>query len=901
MGRISSSVGLISNIPTSELVEQLLSLEARPVQLAEASIKLHTAEQTAMVDLTAKLVALGASSSTWTNSQILDARSVSSSNSALIKAVVQNTAVAGVQRFRAIRQVATQQSITGGFASADSTPVGAGTVTVKLGGFVKPATSLEQLNGGQGVRRGSILITDRSGVTATVDLKTALSVDDVLKAINETTGIRVKATTDGDSILLTDETGAAVTNLTVQEVAGGTTAAGLGILGNSAGGTTLTGSDIVSLSGILNLGFLNDQNGVHNVAGLDDFQILLKDGDTLDVNLDNVTNIQGVLDAINLDAQNGGQVTASIDPAGDRLRLTDNTGGGGTLTVTALNGSTAAKDLGILGTEQAGGVLAGGRVLAGLNTVLLSSLNGGSGISNRGQVQFTDRSGATATVNFANSESLDDVIAAINGAGLGLTAAVNAAQNGIQITDTTGATAGNLIIADVAAGTLAADLGLDTNAALTTVNSGDQNLRYISQNTKLEKLRGGQGITNGKFRITDSAGGVAVIDLTGAKTVGDLLVKLNTAGNDVSARLNDTGDGILLTDIAGGVGSLTVAEENGGQTASQLRLLGSSAGGAIDGAYRYEVTLDADDTLSDAITKLTATGAPLTASLLNDGSSVQPYHLLLASKRSGQGGRLLIDVGTTGLGLSKITDGADAVLEVGSGGSGQLLVTSTTNTFANVLPGLTLDIFGASSEVVTVTVAADDAPLAATVKQFVDNFNKVRASIKTITAFNSETTTRGILQGDRTVLQVEASLFNLISRSAGSADNPVRRLAQLGITVKDGQLTLNESTLNQAISENPAAVKNFFQAETTGMADQLENIVDGFTDVVSGSITIRAKSLDDKIDTLEQRVTDLNELLDGKRQRLLRQFLEMEKALAQIQNQQDAISRLTLISSPKKN
>ena len=57
-------------------------------------------------------------------------------------------------------------------------------------GRVNPSTELDTLNGGQGVRRGTITITDRSGADAEIDLSTSMTVDDVLNAINGNTAER---------------------------------------------------------------------------------------------------------------------------------------------------------------------------------------------------------------------------------------------------------------------------------------------------------------------------------------------------------------------------------------------------------------------------------------------------------------------------------------------------------------------------------------------------------------------------------------------------------------------------------------------------------------------------------------------------------------------------------------
>lgn len=96
-------------------------------------------------------------------------------------------------------------------------------------------------------------------------------------------------------------------------------------------------------------GRLSAQNagaGVGNVAGLADFRIAARNGATFDIDIDGDETVQDVVDRIN--AATAGVVTAAIDWQAARLTLTDSTGSNGSLAVTALNGSTAADDLGIL-------------------------------------------------------------------------------------------------------------------------------------------------------------------------------------------------------------------------------------------------------------------------------------------------------------------------------------------------------------------------------------------------------------------------------------------------------------------------------------------------------------------------------------------------------------------------
>ena len=159
------------------------------------------------------------------------------------------------------------------FTGKDAT-FGAQSFSFRTGGFVDKGISLEDLNGGLGVRLGQIRITDKSGEDAVIDLRFATNVDDVLKAINSNTTINVTAEAVGDSIRLTDNTGLSGT-LGVKEVNNGHTAEDLGLLGISASGgtTSATGADVFKLHANTRLTKLNDGNGVYftdSASAIDD-------------------------------------------------------------------------------------------------------------------------------------------------------------------------------------------------------------------------------------------------------------------------------------------------------------------------------------------------------------------------------------------------------------------------------------------------------------------------------------------------------------------------------------------------------------------------------------------------------------------------------------------------------
>ena len=895
-GSVSAGTGLVSGLNYSQIADSLIALDKVPIDQLTTDLNNRKGAQAAFVGLSASLLSLSLNVSAFGRSSTLDSRVANSSNSSLVSATADTTAVLGSYNFRPVRLAQTQRFTSAGFADLSTAKVGAGTITIKRGGFVTSDTSLDALNGGAGVSRGKIRITDRSGVAAVIDLSGTRTVGDVLSTINENGVVSVTASVRGDSIVLTDQSGASSGSINVQELSGGRTATDLGIVGSVAASEKV-GTDVVKLGDNLRLSNLNDGLGVRVSGTHDDFRITLKDGGTVDVNLSSAKTIKDVVTAINSDSENSSRVTASISGDGDKLVLTDNSGGGGTLAVSVLNGSKAAADLGLLGSEQGGGVLTGKRVLAGLNSVLLKDLNGGSGITTPGQVQLTDRSGATATIDLTNAGSLSDVVNAVNAAGLGIKADINTQGHGITLTDTTGLSVSNLIVADVGGGTSAADLHIAGSVAGSTVQSGDLHRAYVNENTLLSSLGNGAGVRDGQIKITDKAGNstVLIINSNNYKSLGDLIAGINAGSANVTAAINSTGDGLLIADASGGSGSLSVTDIGSSKAAADLRIAGTGSP-TIDGAFVDKISVSADDTLNSVIAKIGSSGAPINASFFNVGGT-DGFKLLVSSKNGGEAGRLLIDSGNTGLNLAQSQAGQDAVVQLSGNGSSPVVFASATNSFKSVVAGLSIDIAGVSTTSVTVNVDQSSDAIVDAVKSFVTNFNSISSALAKQTKFDTTNNTSAILQGDQTAVNLQTALLSFTSKQYGNGGNSIRNFAQVGIKMSGGQLTLDESKLRAAVSADPSAVKDFFGATNVGASAQIGKVVKSYTDSATGILFNKIDSLDKQQVTLQSRIDAITKSVDAKRNRLLAQFLTLEKTLGALQSQQSSLGSLATLAS----
>lgn len=295
--------------------------------------------------------------------------------------------------------------------------------------------------------------------------------------------------------------------------------------------------------------------------------IVLGNGSTAaTVDLSRADTLEDVADAIN--AAGVGGITASI--TGDRLTLTG--GGGDDITVQESAGGTTAADLGIARAVGAGaGAPLNGQPLQAKVTPLtrLADLRGGAGLDLSG-LNITN--GQTAqTIDLSSAVTVEDLLNAVNGSTVNVRAAI--ADDGRRI---------NLLNP-----TQGVPLTVGENGGATAEQLGIRSFAPGSKLSEFNDGRGIRGVDGVDFTVTDSTGVAFGVDLGAAQTVQDVLDAINTAaglaGAGVSATLATTGNGIVLTDIAGGAGTLSVANAPFSRAVDDLGLDVLAAGNVIAG------------------------------------------------------------------------------------------------------------------------------------------------------------------------------------------------------------------------------------------------------------------------------------------------------------------------------
>jgi len=261
----------------------------------------------------------------------------------------------------------------------------------------------------------------------------------------------------------------------------------------------------------------------------------------------------------------GASFTAAVGVSGIEI-----TSGGAAISVRDVSTGTTARDLGIVTSAPSGAVIQGADLQAALTrTTLLADLLGGAGVDLSAGIVLTNGAQG-AVVDLSTATTVQDVLNAINNAGLYARAEINAAGTGIDVINTV---SGTILTIGENGGSAATALGI----------------RSLHGGSTLAGLNNGLGVRTvpgePDLRITAKNGTFFDVNLDGAATLNDALALINqaaiAAGVPVVADLTATGNGIRLTDSTGGAGTLSVMRMNNSFAIDDLGLSGKSAMGAV--------------------------------------------------------------------------------------------------------------------------------------------------------------------------------------------------------------------------------------------------------------------------------------------------------------------------------
>lgn len=328
--------------------------------------------------------------------------------------------------------------------------------------------------------------------------------------------------------------------------------------------------------------------------------------------------------------------------------------------------------------------------------------------------------------------------------------------------------------------------------------------------------------TNVTATASGASSGSYDLKVTTVATKGRISPTLDVSGNPTNLAVSNPANAIF----------------SGGATSGSFAIQGT------DGVIKtVTVTNNSLNGLRDAIN---ASGAGVTASIINTGAGANPYQLVIAAKDTGTGttggvvtiadvtnatpGAAGASVNTLGItagfvdntvtpntltGLTSATSGASAVDAVFTLNGIQL--TRKTNVVSDAADGVTFTLKqGGQTGTTTFTVGQDVASATAGIQDVITKFNALVNGYKAASATTKNadgSINQAALAGDSTSKTIIAQLRNaLTGASAGLPGTATFSTpASLGVrTNSDGTLSLDTATFKAAMDKDPKAALSLF-------------------------------------------------------------------------------------------
>jgi flagellar hook-associated protein 2 len=418
----------------------------------------------------------------------------------------------------------------------------------------------------------------------------------------------------------------------------------------------------------------------------------------------------------------------------------------------------------------------------------------------------------------------------------------------------------------------AVDAYQSVNTKMTALKTAADTLGQLSTWRAIKATSSSSSVTATAVTGTNTATGTTVFDVKSLARNQITTAKVATAGNIMSG-----------TDLTIDVGPLADPDPTK-HTSTTLTIT--------------------DRTATGVAAAINAANLGVKATVITTGSSENI--LQLSGAQTGEDNAFTvngIDILSNGAPITDVATASNARLEIG-GGNADLnadgfadgyVVTNSTNTFTNLMPGVTLTV-SELEDGVQVDATADVDGIAAKLQGLVDAANVALTEISTQTAYDSATRKSSTLTGDFSVRTMTQSILGTISRGViypnpdydldlEPEDQPgvpktlsAGSYATYGIQLDStGKLTFDAAKFKESYADDPTTIQEVGM-EIGGV---FETLADGMSTNLKSTITGRKS----EIDTINNQIDNWDVRLAARRLALQKQYADLEVALGKLNSQ----------------
>lgn len=299
------------------------------------------------------------------------------------------------------------------------------------------------------------------------------------------------------------------------------------------------------------------------------------------------------------------------------------------------------------------------------------------------------------------------------------------------------------------------------------------------------------------------------------------------------------------------------------------------------------------NSLDDIITAVNASDTGVKAvkvSAGNDADGVAQYRVQFSATESGAENSFTID--GSAVPMTQIRAAQDAEATLWAGTTAEQKITSSSNTFTALLPGVDVTVSKTSAEPVTVSVQRDEEATSKVASDLVGSLNDLFKFIdvnSSVTAGTGGATSGMIFTGDSTARSVKQRVMD-------AAIMPIdgKSPSEIGISItKDGKIEFDAEKFSKALAEDPARVESTLQT----VSSRVSTVATDMSDKYDGVITSRIKGQESTLSRLDDQIMDWDLRLDKREATLKRIYSALEVQMSNM-NAQSSYLASQLASLP---
>lgn len=298
------------------------------------------------------------------------------------------------------------------------------------------------------------------------------------------------------------------------------------------------------------------------------------------------------------------------------------------------------------------------------------------------------------------------------------------------------------------------------------------------------------------------------------------------------------------------------------------------------------------NSLDDVIAAVNASDSGVKAVKVSAGND--QYRVQFSSSETGAANSFTIS--GTAVPMTQIRAAQDAEVTLWSGTAAEQTVSSATNTFASLLPGVDVTVSKVSTEPVTVSVERDGDATSKVASDLVDSLNALFNFIATNSAVTSGSggATKGmIFTGDSTARDVKQRIMDAAIMPIDS-----KSPSEIGISItKDGKIEFDAEKFATALAADPSRVETVLQT----ISSRVSTVATALSDKYDGAITSRIKGQESMVSRLDTQIEDWDRRLSGREATLKRIYSSLEVQLSNLNSQQSYLaSQLASLPTTQK-